>query len=109
MDNETETQQFTLFAIIPLTVGMYGSMTIMNNPDGPMAFWLSMIPFTSPVAMVARIPFGVPVWQIVVSLLLLLGTTILTIYLAGKIYRIGILLYGNKASMKEMWKWIRGS
>ena len=109
VDNETETQQFTLFAIIPLTIGMYGSMTIMNNPDGPMAFWLSMIPFTSPVAMVARIPFGVPVWEIVVSLLLLLGTTILTIYLAGKIYRIGILLYGNKASLKEMWKWMKGS
>lgn len=107
VDNETETQQFTLFAIIPLMVGMYGSFTIMNNPDGPMAFWLSMIPFTSPVAMIARIPFGVPVWQIVLSVFLLLGCTLLMVYIASKVYRVGILMYGNKASMQEIWRWIR--
>ena len=107
VDNETETQQFTLFAIIPLMIGMYGSFTIMNNPDGPMAFWLSIIPFTSPVAMIARIPFGVPVWQIILSIALLLGSALLMIFVAGKIYRVGILMYGNKATMKEIWKWIR--
>ncbi len=107
VDNETETQQFTLFAIIPLMVGMYGSFTIMNNPDGPLGFWLSMIPFTSPVAMIARIPFGVPAWQIAVSMLILVGTTLLMVYLAAKIYRVGILMYGNKATAKEIWKWIR--
>lgn len=107
VDNETETQQFTLFAIIPLMVGMYGSFTIMNNPDGPMAFWLSILPFTSPVAMIARIPFGVPTWQIALSILLLLGCTLLMVYVAAKVYRVGILMYGNKASMKEIWRWIR--
>ena len=107
VDNETETQQFTLFAIIPLMIGMYGSFTIMNNPEGPLGFWLSIIPFTSPVAMIARIPFGVPGWQIALSIFLLVISTLLMIYIAGKIYRVGILMYGNKASAKELWKWIR--
>lgn len=107
VDNETETQQFTLFAIIPLMVGMYGSFTIMNNPEGPLGFWLSMIPFTSPVAMIARIPFGVPAWQIALSIFLLVISTLLMVYLAAKIYKVGILMYGNKASAKELWKWIR--
>ena len=107
VDNETETQQFTLFAILPLTLGMYGSISVINNPDGPVGFWMSIIPFTSPVAMVARIPFGVPAWQIVLSIALLAGTTFFMIFLAGKIYRVGILMYGNKATMKEIWKWIR--
>lgn len=107
VDNETEPQQFTLFAIIPLMLGMYGSFTIMNNPEGPLGFWLSMIPFTSPVAMIARIPFGVPAWQIALSMFLLIASTLLMIYLAAKIYRVGILMYGNKATAKELWKWIR--
>lgn len=107
VDNETETQQFTLFAIIPLMIGMYGSFTIMNNPEGPLGFWLSIIPFTSPVAMIARIPFGVPAWQIALSMFLLLISTFLMIYIAAKIYRVGILMYGNKASAKEILKWIR--
>ncbi|WP_346984336.1 ABC transporter permease [Chryseobacterium sp. POE27] len=108
VDNETETQQFTLFAILPLMLGMYGSFSLMNNPDGPLGFWLSIIPFTSPVAMIARIPFGVPAWQIALSIALLLGTTIFMIFVAGKIYRVGILMYGNKATFKEIWKWIKG-
>ena len=107
VDNETETQQFTMFAIIPLMLGMYGSFTIMKNPEGPLGFWLSMIPFTSPVAMIARIPFGVPLWQIALSVSLLLLFTVLMIYIAGKVYRVGILMYGNKATAKELWKWIR--
>ena len=107
VDNETETQQFTLFAIVPLMVGMYGSFTIINNPDGPMGFWLSIIPFTSPVAMVARIPFGVPVWQIILSMVLLILFSFLMVFIAAKIYRVGILMYGNKATLKELWKWIR--
>ncbi|MBW7676657.1 ABC transporter permease [Chryseobacterium chendengshani] len=107
VDNETETQQFTLFAILPLTLGMYGSFSLMNNPDGPLGFWLSIIPFTSPVAMIARIPYGVPAWEIALSIFLLLATTIFMIFLAGKIYRVGILMYGNKATLKEIWKWIR--
>lgn len=108
VDNETETQQFTLFAVLPLMLGMYGSFTLMNNPDGPLGFWLSIIPFTSPVAMIARIPYGVPAWQIALSIGLLLGTTLFMIFLAGKIYRVGILMYGNKATLKEILKWIKG-
>lgn len=107
VDNETETQQFTLFAIIPLMIGVYGSFSIINNPDGPMGFWLSIIPFTSPVAMVARIPFGVPAWQILLSITLLVASTLLMVFIAGKVYRIGILMYGNKASLKEIVRWIR--
>lgn len=109
VDNETETQQFTVFGILPLMLGMYGSFGIINNPEGPMAFWLSMIPFTSPVAMIARIPFGVPAWQIVLSISLLVIFTLAMVFVASKIYRVGILMYGNKATFKELWKWIRTS
>jgi ABC-2 type transport system permease protein len=107
VDNETETQQFTIFAILPLMLGMYGSFSIMNNPEGPIGFWLSLIPFTSPVAMIARIPFGVPIWQIALSMFLLAVFTFAMIYIAAKIYRVGILMYGNKATIKELWKWIK--
>ena len=107
VDNETETQQFSLFAIIPLMLGMYGSFSFINNPDGPIGFWLSIIPLTSPVAMVARIPFGVPVWELILSMVLLISSSLFMVFIASKIYRIGILMYGNKASLKELWKWIK--
>ena len=107
VDNETETQQFTLFAILPMMLGFYGSITIMNNPDGPMSFWLSMIPFTSPIAMLARIPFDVPVWELVLSIVILLVSTLGMVFIASKIYRVGILMYGNKVTMKELWKWLK--
>ncbi len=107
VDNETETQQFTLFAILPLTIGMYGSITILNNPEGPLSFWLSMIPFTSPVAMIARIPFGVPLWEIALSLALLAVSAVGMVFIASKIYKVGVLMYGNKATLKEIWKWIK--
>ena len=106
VDNETETQQFTLFAILPMMLGFYGSITIMNNPDGPMSFWLSMIPFTSPIAMLARIPFDVPVWELVLSIVILLVSTLGMVFIASKIYRVGILMYGNKVTLKELWKWM---
>lgn len=108
VDNETETQQFTLFAVVPLMIAMYGSFSVINNPESPMALWLSIIPFTSPVAMVARIPFGVPLWQILLSLSLLIISALLMVWIAGKIYRVGILMYGNKATFRELWKWIKG-
>ena len=107
VDNETETQQFTLFAILPMILGFYGSITIMNNPDGPMSFWLSMIPFTSPIAMLARIPFDVPVWELVLSIVILLVSTLGMVFIASKIYRVGILMYGNKVTLKELWKWLK--
>ena len=107
VDNETETQQFTLFVILPMMLGFYGSITIMNNPDGPMSFWLSMIPFTSPIAMLARIPFDVPVWELVLSIGILLVSTLGMVFIASKIYRVGILMYGNKVTLKELWKWMK--
>jgi len=79
----------------------------MNNPDGPMSFWLSMIPFTSPIAMLARIPFDVPVWELVLSIGILLVSTLGMVFIASKIYRVGILMYGNKVTLKELWKWLK--
>lgn len=107
VDSETDTQQFSTILMIPMFIGMYGSLTIMNNPDGPMSFWLSMVPFTSPFAMLARIPFGVPAWELALSMFVLALSALLIIYLSAKIYRIGILMYGNKVSYKELWKWLK--
>lgn len=107
VDNETETQQFTMIMTVPMLLGLYGSLTIANNPDGMVSFWLSMIPFTSPMAMIARIPFGVPIWQLALSLGILLISVLGMIFVASKIYRIGILMYGNKVTMKDLWKWIK--
>ncbi|GGC28627.1 ABC transporter permease [Parapedobacter defluvii] len=108
VDSETETQQFMFPITIPLLFTYILSFGVLvNDPNGPLAFWLSMIPFTSPIAMLVRIPFGVPMWQIGLSLVLLVGGFILTTWVAARIYRIGILMYGKKASYKELAKWIR--
>jgi ABC-2 type transport system permease protein len=80
---------------------------MINNPDSGLGIWLSMIPFTSPVSMMIRIPFGVPYWQIIVSILILIITFIIITWIAAKIYRTGILMYGKKPSWKEIWKWLR--
>ncbi|MDX9705507.1 MAG: ABC transporter permease [Weeksellaceae bacterium] len=109
VDNETDTQQFTFYPIFPMIIAMYGSMTTLENPDGPVAFWLSIIPLTSPISMVTRLPFGVEWWEIALSLVLLTGFMLFMVYFASKIYRVGILMYGKKPSFKEMWKWIRYS
>jgi ABC-2 type transport system permease protein len=79
---------------------------IINNPDSSLSFWLSIIPFTSPIAMMVRLPFGVPDWQLALSMFLLIGGFILTTWIAAKIYRVGILMYGKKASYKELAKWL---
>jgi ABC-2 type transport system permease protein len=78
----------------------------MDNPDGTLAFWLSMNPLTSPVIMMVRLPFGVDIWELVLSMILLILGFIITTYLAAKIYRTGILMYGKKISYKELWKWL---
>ena len=109
VDSETETQQFIMFAIIPLALGFYGSMSIMNNPDGVMSFWLSIVPFTSPIAMLARIPFGVSTWELLLSISILFLSVLGMIFIASKIYRMGILMYGSKVSYKDLWKWIKSS
>ncbi len=108
VDNETDTQQFMMPILMPLILAVYvGVFTVIENPHGTVATVFSMIPLTSPVVMLMRIPFGVPLWQQIVSILLLIGTFMGTVWLAAKIYRVGILMYGKKPSYKELYKWIK--
>lgn len=107
VDNQEDTSQFMLPVTIPLILSILVSVNILNDPNGPIAFWFSIIPFTSPVAMMIRAPFGVETWEYVLSMSLLVLGFIGTTYMASKIYRVGILMYGKKPSYKELWKWIR--
>ncbi len=108
VDNETDTQQFMLPIMLPLMLGVYiGFATVINDPHGTVATVFSMIPFTSPIVMLMRIPFGVPWWQIMISLLLLMLTFLAVVWIAAKVYRVGILMYGKKTNYKELIKWIR--
>ena len=109
VDNETETQQFMLPVTIPIILALMVAMGTMQNPESSLSFWCSMIPLTSPIVMMARIPFGVPYWQIAVSMLLMVVTFVGFVWMAAKVYRTGILMYGKKTSWKEMWKWLRYS
>jgi ABC-2 type transport system permease protein len=109
VDNETETQQFMLPVTIPIILALFVAMGTMQNPESSLSFWFSMIPLTSPIVMMARIPFGVPYWQIAVSMFIMLITFMAFVWMAAKIYRTGILMYGKKTSWKEMWKWLRYS
>jgi len=106
VDNETETQQFMFPVMMPLLLGYSLSLSVVtNDPYGTMAFWLSIIPFTSPIAMMVRLPYGVPDWQLALSMGLLVIGFIGTVWVASRIYRVGILMYGKKTSLKEMIKW----
>ena len=107
VDNNTDSQQFTLPVTVPLIVAIISSFYIVNNPDSSLSVWLSMIPFTSPISMMVRIPFGVPIWQIVLSVVILAGTFVAMTWFAAKIYRTGILMYGKKLSYKEIFKWLK--
>jgi ABC-2 type transport system permease protein len=107
VDNETDTQQFMMPITIPLLIALFIAMGAFQNPDSPVAFWGSLIPFTAPVVMMARLPFGVPAWELALSMTLLFLTFLGTVWLAARIYRTGILMYGKKPTYKELWKWIR--
>lgn len=108
VDSETETQQFMMPVMMPLLLGYALSLSVVtNDPYGPIAFWLSMIPFTSPIAMVVRLPYGVPNWELALSMIILVIGFISTVWVAGRIYRVGILMYGKKTTFKEMFKWFR--
>ncbi|MEH0007242.1 MAG: ABC transporter permease [Flavobacteriales bacterium] len=107
VDNQTDTQQFLLVVSIPIAIAMYGSFSIAQNPDGAVGFWLSVIPLTSPIAMMARIPFGVPLWQLALSMLLLVGFFFFMVWIAARIYKVGILMYGKKPNWKELYKWLK--
>ncbi len=108
VDNETDTQQFMLPIMLPLILGVYvGFTTIINDPHGSVAVIFSHIPFTSPIVMLMRIPFGVPWYEIAISMTLLFVTFIFIVWIAAKIYRVGILMYGKKSTYKDLYKWIR--
>ena len=107
VDNDTDTQQLVMPITLLLIIPMICSGLIANAPDSSLSIWMSMIPFTSPAAMMLRIPYGVPIWQIAVSVALLYITFIVFTWLASKVYRTGILMYGKKVSWKEIFKWIK--
>ena len=107
VDNETDTQQFMMPITIPLMLGIIVMISAINNPSGSLAYWFSIIPFTSPIVMMVRIPFGVPIIDLVISMSLLVLSFIGMTWFAGKIYRVGILMYGKKVNYKELWKWFR--
>lgn len=107
VDNETDTQQFMLPVTIPLVIGIFVMINTIQNPEGSIAFWFSIIPLTSPIVMMVRIPFHPAAWEIALSMGLLILTFIGSVWMAGKIYRTGILMYGKKVNYKELWKWLR--
>lgn len=107
VDNESDTQQFMVPITFIIIFALYSGIFSAENPDGPLAMWCSMIPFTSPIVMMVRIPFGVSTWELIVSMIILYGSAIGLAWVAGRIYRVGILMYGKKPSYKEMIKWIR--
>ena len=106
VDAMEDAQQFMMPIMMPIILAILVMMSAIKNPEGATAFWFSMIPFTSPVVMMARIPFGVPAWQLALSMLVLIVTFVGIVWAAGKIYRTGILMYGKKASWKELGKWL---
>ncbi|MBQ9556896.1 MAG: ABC transporter permease [Muribaculaceae bacterium] len=107
VDQPSDSSQFTTPVILIMIIAFYAGMACMENPSGPMAVWCSIIPFTSPVVMMIRLPFGVPIWQLLLSLGLLFGTALAITWLAARIYRRGILHYGKKASFADLFKWIK--
>ena len=107
VDSETDTQQFMLPVTIPLILSLVLAQVIITNPDGPIAFWLSIIPLTSPIIMMIRIPFGVPFIDLFLSFTLLILGFISSTWIAAKIYRTGILIYGKKVNYRELWKWLK--
>ena len=107
VENEADTQQLQIPVTIPLLVGFFIAFYAFKAPDSPIVFWGSMIPFTSPIVMLARIPFGVPFWQLALSLVLLILTFIVSAWASAKIYKAGILMYGKKSTFKDLWKWLK--
>ena len=107
VDSVQDGQQFNSLIMMPVILAIIVMMSVFNDPNSPMAFWASMIPFTSPIVMVARIPFGIPTWEIVVSLVVLYLSFIFTTWLAAKIFRVGIFMHGKRPSWRELGRWIR--
>lgn len=106
VDNAQDTQQYMMPVTLIFIFALYAGMYSINNPDGPLAFWCSMIPLTSPIVMMVRIPFEIPLWEKLLSLAILYATILFVVKFAAKIYRVGILMYGKKPSIKEIMKWV---
>ena len=107
VDSIQDSQQFNSIIMIPIILSIIIMMSVFNDPNSPIAFWCSMIPFSSPIVMIARIPFGIPTWEIIVSLVILYITFIATTYLAAKIFRVGIFMHGKRNSWKDLWLWMK--
>ena len=107
VENEGDSTQLQLPVTIPLMLGFFVALYAFKAPDSPLVFWFSMIPFTSPIVMLARIPFGVATWELVLSIVLLVGTFIACAWASAKIYKVGILMYGKKSTFKDLWKWLK--
>ena len=107
VENENDTTQLQMPLTIPLMLAYMIALYAFRAPDSSVALWGSMIPFTSPIVMLARIPFGVPAWQIILSIVLLLVTAALCAWVSAKIYKVGILMFGKKTSWKDLWKWLK--
>ena len=107
VENEADTNQLQMPVTIPLLLGFIIAIYAFKSPDSAVVFWGSMIPFTSPVVMLARIPFGVPAWELWLSAGILLLTFIACGWLSAKIYRVGILMFGKKSTFKDLWKWLK--
>lgn len=107
VENEADTQQLQIPVTIPLLIGFFIAFYAFKAPDSPIVFWGSMIPFTSPIVMLARIPFGVPFWQLALSMVLLILTFVICAWASAKIYKAGILMYGKKSTFKDLWKWLK--
>lgn len=107
VENEADSQQLQIPVTIPLLLGFFISIYCFKAPESAVVFWGSMIPFTSPIVMLARIPFGVPAWQIVLSVVLLIGTVVLFAWASAKIYKVGILMFGKKSTFKDLWNWMK--
>ncbi len=107
VENEGDTQQLQLPLTIPLLLGYMIALYAFRAPDSSIAFWGSIIPFTSPIVMISRLPFGVPAWEVILSVALLIGTFVLCAWASAKIYRVGILMFGKKSTFKDLWKWLK--
>ena len=107
VENEADTNQLQMPVTVPLLLAFFIAMYAFRAPDSQIVFWGSMIPFTSPIVMLSRIPYGVPTWEIVLSISLLALTFIACAWVSAKIYKIGILMFGKKTTFKDLWKWLR--
>ena len=107
VDSIQDAQQLQTPIMVPIILALLMMLAVIKDPNSQVAFWFSMIPLTSPVVMIARIPYDIPMWEIVLSLVLLYASFIGMVWVAAKIYRVGIFMYGKKPNLKELWKWVR--